>query len=279
MTASLSNSTMKISICNELFENWDWTRICDSVHRLGYEGIELAPFTMAGRAEEISADRRAELRRIAEARQLRIVGLHWLLVGPPGLHITHPQRPVRRRTGQYFKELVSLCADLGGEVMVIGSPKQRNLLPDVSREQAMRYVAEVFQPSLDDAAARGVTLALEPLAPQDTTFIRSAAEAIELIRRVAHPAFRLNLDVKAMSAESEPISEIIRCSAPYLAHVQANDPNLLGPGMGSLDYAPILAALHEARYGGWLSVEPFDFRPGPETIARASLSYLRALGF
>jgi sugar phosphate isomerase/epimerase len=267
---------MKLSICNELFEHWPWPRLCQFVSETGYEGLEVAPFTLAPRAELISPAQRIELRTIAESHHLQIVGLHWLLVGPPGLHITHPDPHVRQQTADYFEQLVSLCADLGGVIMVIGSPKQRNLLDGVTRDQAMLFAKEVFRPCLDSAASRGVTLALEPLAPQDTTFIQSAAEATELIRQINHPSFRLNLDVKAMSAESHPIPRIIRTSARYLAHVQANDPNLQGPGMGSLDYAPIFTALGDIRYSGWLSVEPFNYSAGAETIARASLNYLRS---
>src|SRR5687767_8632780 len=126
---------MKLAICNELFEGWGWERVCDYVKSVGYEGIEVAPFTLAPRANLVSGERRKELRDAAEKRGVRIVGLHWLLakVEPADLYITHPEVEVRRRTGEYFKELVNLCADLGGWVMVIGSPKQRNLMAGVSR--------------------------------------------------------------------------------------------------------------------------------------------------
>jgi sugar phosphate isomerase/epimerase len=194
--------TMKLAICNELFENWPWEKICDVVRSAGYEGIEVAPFTLAGRAEEITPLRRTQLRSAAESRGIEIIGLHWLLVKPPGLYITHPDAAIREATARYFTELVRLCADLGGAVMVIGSPKQRSLLPGVDREQAMGYASEVFTPSLETAAARGVTLAIEPLSTQETDFLSSAAEAVELIERIGHPNFRLQLDVKAMSRSS-----------------------------------------------------------------------------
>lgn len=268
---------MKLAICNELFENRPWEKICDFVRSVGYEGIEVAPFTLAGRAEEVTPQQRARLRSAAESRGIEIVGLHWLLVKPPGLYITHPNTVVRKETARYFIELVRLCADLGGKVMVIGSPKQRSLLPGVDREQAMGYAAEVFTPCLETAAERGVTLAIEPLSPQETDFLTCAADAVELIERIGHPNFRLQLDVKAMSYETKPIPQIIRESAEHLAHFHVNDPNLLGPGMGEIRYEPILAALREAGYGGWLSVEAFDFSYGAEKIARASMEYLRRL--
>ncbi len=266
---------MKLGICNELFENWPWEKICDFASGIGYQGIEVAPFTLAERADLITPQRRAELRGSAESRGLEIIGLHWLLMRPPGLYITHPDAAIRRATARYFVELVSLCADLGGKVMIIGSPKQRNLLPGVRREQAMGYAAEVFTPCLKSAAKRGVTLAIEPLSTRETDFLMCAADAVDLIERIDHPNFRLQLDVKAMSYEYKPIPQIIRESAKYLAHFHVNDPNLLGPGMGEVRYEPIISALREAGYDGWLCVEAFDFNYGAEKIARESAMYMR----
>lgn len=266
---------MKFAICNELFENWAWERVCDYTSSLGYQGLEVSPFTLAERAEDVAPERRRELRQQAETRGLEVLGLHWLLVKPPGLYITSPDAAVRKRTGAYFVELVKLCHDLGGDVMVIGSPKQRSLLPGITREQALAYAQEVFTECLPLAQELGVTLAMEPLGPKETDFLNTAADTIELIDRIAHPNFRLNLDVKAMSAESKPIPQIIRESKAHIAHVQVNDPNLLGPGMGEVRYEPIIAALREVGYDGWLSVEAFDFTAGAERIARESIDYLK----
>jgi sugar phosphate isomerase/epimerase len=266
---------MKFGICNELFENWPWEKICDFAREIGYHGIEVAPFTLAERAEQISPQRRLELRKAAESRGLEIIGLHWLLVKPPGMYVTHTDPAIRGQTADYFVELVKLCADLGGKVMVIGSPKQRNLLPGVRREQAMRYAVEVFSACLDTAAKRGVTLAIEPLTSRETDFLMCATDGVDLIERIDHPNFRLHLDVKAMSAEYKPIPQIIQENAAHLAHFHVNDPNLLGPGMGEIRYEPIIAALRQAGYDGWLSVEAFDFKYGAEKIAAASVDYLR----
>jgi len=266
---------MRFGICNEIFERWPWERVCEYSARLGYQGLEVAPFTLADDAASISQETRSDVRECAERHGIQILGLHWLLVKPAGLYITHPDSFIRRRTGLYFDTLVDLCGDLGGKVMVIGSPKQRNLMNGISREQAVGYAKEVFAPCLDHAAARGVTLALEPLSSIETNFIQTAAEAIDLIEQINHPNFRLNLDVKAMSSEKKPIPEIIRASRKYIAHVQVNDPNLQGPGMGEVKYEPIIAALREVGYDGWLSVEAFDLKPGAETIAEKSIAYLK----
>jgi sugar phosphate isomerase/epimerase len=268
---------MKFAICNELFENWPWEKICSFSREIGYQGLEVAPFTLAEHAAQITPQRRKELRATAEAGGLEIVGLHWLLVKPAGLYVTTPDAALRAKTADYFCDLVELCADLGGKVMVIGSPKQRSLLPGVTREMAMNFAKEVYGKCLGQAAKRNVTLAIEPLTPKETDFLNTAADGIELIERINHPNFRLHLDVKAMSSEAKAIPQIIRESARHLAHFHVNDPNLLGPGMGEVKYEPIIAALREVGYDGWLSVEAFDFKAGAEHIARKSVEYLRAM--
>ncbi|HEX8913550.1 MAG TPA: sugar phosphate isomerase/epimerase family protein [Humisphaera sp.] len=266
---------MRFAICNEIFEGWPWEKVCAFVASIGYTGLEVSPFTLADRAELVTPDRRRELKAQAAARGVEVLGLHWLLVKPAGLYITHTDAEIRRQTAEYFTALVHLCADLGGKVLVVGSPKQRNLLPGVSKDQAMGFAAEVFAPCLAECAKRGVTIGMEPLGPAETNFLNTVGETLELARRINHPNFQLNIDVKAMSSEPKPIPDVIREAAGHIAHVQVNDPNLLGPGMGEVKYEPIVAALREVGYDGWLSVEAFDFRPGAEHIARQSIEYMK----
>ncbi len=265
----------KYAICNEMFEKWPFEKAFALIAECGYTGVEVAPFTLALNVTEVSAARRAEVRRLAEHARLEIVGLHWLLARTTGLYLTTPEVDVRRRTSAYFGELARFCADLSGKVMVLGSPAQRNLLPGVARAQAMQYAADVLSKAMPALEKVGVVLAIEPLSPADTDFIRTAAEGVELMKMVDSPSCRLHLDCKAMATEPTPIPEIIRKFRHEFVHFHANDTNLQGPGFGSLDFVPILKTLREVDYRGWVSVEPFDFLPGPERLARESIRYLR----
>jgi sugar phosphate isomerase/epimerase len=265
---------MKFAICNETFLDWPFERALAFAAECGYTGIEFAPFTMAVDAREISAPRRAEIHRQARAAGLEVVGLHWLLAKTSGYHLTSPDAVVRRRTAAYLQDLARLCRDLGGSLMVFGSPQQRNIPPGVTPEQAFDHAAEVLGESTGTLEETGVTLCVEPLGPADGNFLNTAAEAVRLIEQVGHPNCRLILDCKAMASESLPIPELIRRHAPLLAHFHANDPNMQGPGMGQLDFVPILSALGEVDYQGWVSVEVFDYSPGIERLARESIGNL-----
>ncbi len=266
---------MKFAICNEIFQGWKLEDTFAYAAQAGYDGVEIAPFTLANSVNDISAAERRRIREAAARAGVEIVGLHWLLVKPEGLHLTAPDAALRERTARYFGDLVDGCADFGGRVMVVGSPKQRSVLPGVAPQQAWEWATAVFRDPVKRAEERGVTICFEPLAPAETNFINTAAEAIRFAQQFGSPRFKIILDVKAMCAEAKPIPQIIRESWPHFAHFHANDKNLKGPGFGAVDFAPIAAALAEVGYAGYVSVEVFQFAEGPETIATRSIEYLR----
>ena len=45
---------IKLGICNELFEGWDFGQVCRTVKEIGYDGLEIAPFTLAPRITDLS---------------------------------------------------------------------------------------------------------------------------------------------------------------------------------------------------------------------------------
>jgi sugar phosphate isomerase/epimerase len=272
---------MKLALCNETFEAWrtstgfDFPRVFDYVRSCGYVGVEIAPFTIEQDVFHIPARQRVEISYLAERAGLEITGLHWLLAKTDGYYLTSPDPVVRQKTADYFLELIRLCADLGGVYMVLGSPLQRNLLPGVTKSQALDFAADTLTRTLPMLEKCGVRIALEPLAPSETSFMQTAAEGVELIQKIGAPQqIALHLDCKAMSSEKIPIPELIRQHREHLIYFHANDPNLQGPGFGELSFEPILRSLYEVGYDGWVSVEVFDYAPGVERLATESIQYL-----
>lgn len=267
---------MKFGLCQELFEERPWEDQCRTMAALGYQGVEIAPFTFAPRVTGLSAERRRTIRARAEGHGLEVIGLHWLLAKTEGFHLTTDDAAVRRATAAYLVELAHCCADLGGTILVFGSPAQRSLRPGVTKERAMENAAEVLRAAMPACADRGVTVAFEPLTPKETDFVNTCAEACELMDRVGHPNLKLHQDVKAMlGGESEGIPSLIAEYAGKTVHFHANDTNMLGPGMGETDFVPIFEALLESGYDGYVSVEVFDYTPGADVIARTSIEAMR----
>ena len=268
---------MKLAVCNEFFEGWEVEQVFDYAAEIGCDGVEIAPFTLASTVGRISSRRRTAIRKAAERAGVEVVGLHWLLVKPAGLHISHPDAKVRKRTQEYMKALIRFCSDIGGKVMIHGSPQQRQVERGWDRDACWDRAADVFAGCTDLLKEVGVTYCIEPLTSGETNFITSVGDALRMVAAVDHPNFQTMVDCKAASAETKPHVDVIAEAGKAMRHVHVNDPNRRGPGFGALDFAPILRALRDRAYDGYVSVEVFVFDPDPRTIAARSIGYLKGI--
>ena len=271
---------MRLALCNEVIASMDFAKQCEFARTLGYDGLEVAPFTLDEQPHLIGANARAAIRRAAADAGIAISGLHWLLVKPTGLSITSDDPSVRARTIDVMRRLVDLCADLGGQILVHGSPAQRRLPDGAAAAAASQRGIDAFAAIAGDAARAKVIYCVEPLAPPEANFINDIAQAAKIVAAIGNANLRTMLDCSAASlAEQETLPALIDRWLPtgLLAHIQFNDPNRRGPGQGKVDFAPVLAALQRNNYGGWAAIEPFDYQPdGPAAAARA-IGYLRGI--
>ena len=271
---------MRIALCNEVLAGMPLQRQCEYAAALGYDGLEIAPFTLAASPEKISAAEAAKIRATVEASGLVVTGLHWLLIKPEGLSLTNPDAAVRARTLEVMVRLTGLCAELGGAVLVHGSPKQRQIAPGETREVALSRLRDALAQVALAAARVGVIYCIEPLSKKETALVNTIAEAAELVRSIDHPNLRTMIDCSAAGlTETDSIPSLIDRWLPtgLIAHLQVNDPNRRGPGQGEMKFAPILAALKRHNYAGTIAVEPFDYFPDGPGVAAFSVGYLRGL--
>lgn len=273
---------MRFATCNEPWKDTPIEEVFRIAARLGFEGVEIAPFTLAERVEAIPAARRREILQAARDAGVQIVGLHWLFVSPRGLHLTTPDPAVRRQSADYLKVLADFCGDLGGRVCIFGSPKQRSVEPPTTPEEAWKRARDVFASCADHFAARNVTLCIEALSPRETNFINTVAEAARLADEVGHPNIDIMLDTKALSSMPEGVEATIRKFGRRAKHVHANEPSGKGAGMppGEADppgvnFKTALKALAATGYDRWVSLEPFDYSPDPTTVAKVGLQTLK----
>jgi sugar phosphate isomerase/epimerase len=201
---------MKFSICNEVFENWSWGDTVQTIAEAGYDGVEISPFTLANSVVDISPTERKTLRQQAEDVGIAVAGLHWLFVTPEGLHATTDDPDTRARTTAYLGELIRFCGDLGGKVLIVGSPKQRDVQAGVVYEVAWRRFVDMIVANLDLAAERTVTLCMEAIPTDQGNFCISLAEAVQMVHEVDHPHFQTMFDVHNAHEEKEPLPELVR---------------------------------------------------------------------
>lgn len=269
---------MKFSLCNEVIAKLDFAAQCDMAAKLGYMGLEVAPFTLGEEPHLLSPTQAATYRRESEAAGIEITGLHWLLVTPKGLSITTPDPAVRARTIDVLERLIGLCAAMGGSVLVHGSPAQRAVPPGESWDTARDRALKVFSRIADTAAREGVIYCLEPLARRETDFVNTVAEAVEIVDQIASPAFRTMIDTSAAAAtEAETVPALIDTwlTTGKIGHIQVNDRNRRAPGQGQDPFTPILRSLNRNGYDGIIAVEPFDYIPDGSTTAARAIGYLQ----
>ncbi len=271
----------KLSVCNELYGQTEFAEACRSIKRAGWDGIEIAPFTLMQNATQLPAARRREVRDIIVSEGLRFVGLHWLTVGPEGLQVTTADRAVRRHSWDYVRGLVELCADLRpsgatGGVMVFGSPAQRRTVGGLTRQQAEANYVEGVRSVVPDLEAAGVTLCVEALPLDQCDVIVTLDRAAEIVDEIASPNVQTMFDSHNAVDETEPHDQLAGRHWEKIRHIHVNELDGSYPRPdGGYDFKPVLQVARDREFGGWVSMEVFDFSPGSEEIVNRSIQYLR----
>jgi D-psicose/D-tagatose/L-ribulose 3-epimerase len=211
--------------------------------------IELAPTKVWPNLDEVAVPEARALRQKWADRGLEVVALQAILFGHPELRLFGSDAD-RERLLQYLGGIFRLASELGAGVLVFGSPKNR-LRGDLSPEQALDSAAELFRAAGAAAADQGVTLLIEPNAPQyGCDFITTAAEGAELVARTDSPGFGLHLDAGCMTMAGDDPADAAEYP-PQHFHVSAP---FLGPvTREAVDYRPFAAAL--AAHQGYVSIE------------------------
>ena len=267
---------MKFALCNEVFQEMSIEDGFSKIAEIGYQGVEIAPFTLKDNPLEMNEEDAERCLEAAKSAGIEIVGLHWLMAKSEGLHLTSSDQGMRDAACEYLPKLATLTGQMGGSIMVLGSPQQRNLEHGTVYEDAFTRAVEIILKVAEHAGELGVTLAMEPLSPVETSFLSSSAEARRFISAVNHPACRMHLDMKAMAHEPAGTMATIYEHRWEFSHFHVNDVNHRGPGQGPTDLNAVGRTLKEINYKGWVSVEPFDYHPTPEDCARISLENLKA---
>ncbi|WP_367714716.1 sugar phosphate isomerase/epimerase family protein [Nitratireductor sp. GISD-1A_MAKvit] len=271
---------MKLSLCNEVLRDLPFEEQCRLAAALRYDGLEIAPFTLSDEPASVPLAERRRLRQVAADFGIEITGLHWLLTAPAGLSLTSDNESVASRTRDHMLAMVELCSDLGGSVLIHGSPGQRQLRDAASPERAREIAAAHLAAAADAAARAGVVYCIEPLAPSMDDFVNTVADAVKLVETIGSTGFATMLDTfAAVGGEAEPAEAVLDRYLPggHVRHIHFNDRSKRGPGLGEDRFAPIIDCLVRHNYDGVIAVEPFDYHPDGTGVAAYAAGYVRGL--
>ena len=244
---------MEHAISNIALPPYDHLRELRALSSMGLTGLEVAPSRVWENTYDGLTTRQVNDYRLqAEKSQLRIIGLHSLFFDQPDLGLFKgPDQ--RERSLKFLVHLSGVCRDLGGKTLIYGAGRRRNGIPsNHARSEAIRFMDD-FIPKIEK---HGTILCFEPLGPQDTDFLNSVEETLELVKAINHPALRIQIDAKALVQNDELKEDVFEKVGPYLVHVHANEPDLgiLGTS-NTIDHARIGELLSNIGYDAYVSAE------------------------
>lgn len=234
---------------------------------LGFDAVELfLPGPDAVAVEEIQTLRQKH--RLAVAA----VGTGAGMV-KHGLSLTDPDPEKRRAAREFIRRMIDFGGRLGAPA-ILGSMQGRHG-GEVSREQALDWLAEALREAGQAAIGHGVSFIYEPLNRYETNLFNHAAPATDFLESHGLDGVVLLADLFHMAIEERDIADALRQIGPRLGHVHWADSNRQAMGFGHTDPAPIAAALKETGYDGYLSAEVFP-KPEADVAARQTIESIRA---
>ncbi len=272
---------MKFAICNEMYSKCSIFEVIEHAAKLGYHGVELAPFTLT---EDVASFPVQEQRRIAgyaHDKGIAIAGMHWLFVTPKGLHLTSADKSVRQRTLDFFRKLMEIGVNTGGRILTLGSPGQRSYSKGETEEEAFKRTVDFFAELAPELESQQLLVCLEPLEDDVTNFITSTSSAERIVQAVASPSLGITLDTHFLRWEGEKHSisaaEAFRIAGSSLGHLHIQDDNSRAPGTGNADFTEFIAAVKEIGWQGYISMETFaGEKVGEgEKMAAEGISFLK----
>jgi sugar phosphate isomerase/epimerase len=235
---------------------------CFKAAQLGFDGVEI----FARSAEEIHAK---DLRRLLGDYPLKLAamgtGAGWIV---HKLRLTDPDPETRRRARDYVSAIVDLAGSFGAPA-IIGSMQGR-FEDQISREQALGWLAEALEQLGPRAYAAGIPLLFEPLNRYETNLLNTVTDSVNFLKSLRTRNVKLLCDLFHMNIEEHSIADAVREAGPLVGHVHFADSNRRAVGMGHTECGSISRALHEIGFSGYVSAEAFPL-PNSETAARETI--------
>ena len=264
---------MKLAISNIAWSHSRLGYYLAMIRSLGCDGVELAPSCIWPEPIYASSEERKYIREIINKNNLQLTGFHALLYTRPDLQLFKDRNNLSN-TIRYLQSLSDLCAELGGRVLVLGSPSNRSTR---GRDygQCIEWATEAFFNIAQYSARREIMFCLEPLSPNETDFVDSSIAGLDLVKDVNHPNCRLHLDTKSIINSNEDVDYIVTQCYPYLEHVHVGDPDLMPPGSTGYDHKKFGEALRGLGYEKFVSIEMRKENVVNDSVLAKSIDYVK----
>jgi sugar phosphate isomerase/epimerase len=239
---------------------------CRRASALGFDAVEIFPPSAA-------AIKKSALKEVLDKHGLRLAamgtGAGWLV---RKLSLTSADPGIRTQAKGFIREIIELAGEFEAPA-IIGSMQGR-WEGSVSHQQASNWLAEALEELGGYAATWGQVLLYEPLNRYETNMFNRAGDAAAFLDRLVTRNIRVLADLFHMNIEESSIADALRGTSRYIGHVHFADSNRRAVGFGHTNFAPIIGALREMGFEGFLSAEIFP-SPDSDTAARKTMESFR----
>jgi 5-keto-L-gluconate epimerase len=274
----------KVSACSANFGRADLFQVVDRLAHVGFDGVEITVMYHAI-PSETSPQRRKEIKQYIAKTGLQVSALHFIF--PSGLKMAAEEAGERQKVVDHMVSVMQLSADLEAPVVVVGGGGLRSIPDGMDPTVGLDRVLGVFEQAARRSEALGVTMGFEALNRYETSLGHTLAECCGYVERINSPILKVVGDTFHMNIEEGSLPAAIRSAGPRLAHLHLPDSHRLAPGEGHIDFPPILQALRDIRYTGFVSFEFFWISPrllylptfeACEAEVVRGLAYLKKIG-
>ena len=257
---------MRLAISNIAWDAAEDVAIAKLLQRFGVDAIDVAPGKYFPEITKATTNDITRVRSWWAEHGIEITGMQALLFGTTGLNVFGPPEA----QAAMLEHLAAVCRigdGLGATRLVFGSPKNRDRAG--LTEPEVRAVAIPFFRRLGKIAdSHSVVICLEPNPPcYGANFMTTSAETAQVVKQIAHPAVRMQLDTGALTINGEDPATVLRDCAPLIGHVHASEPDLLPLGDRGTDHGQVGAALGQYLPNSLVSIEMLATKNEPHAVA------------
>lgn len=257
---------MRLAISNIAWDVSEDVDITQLLKRYGVDAIDIAPGKYFPEPAKATDEEIARVKRWWAVRGIEITGMQALLFGTTGLNV-FGSCEVQDAMLEHLTAVCRVGSGLGATRLVFGSPKNRDRT-GLSDELVIEISIPFFQRLGDIAQSYGVMICLEPNPPcYGGNFMTISAETAEIVRRVAHPAIRIQLDTGALTINGENPATVLQNSTMLIGHIHASEPDLVPLGDGGTDHATVAASLRQRLPQHIVSIEMLATKNEPHLVS------------
>ncbi|MEM2931108.1 MAG: sugar phosphate isomerase/epimerase family protein [Thermoproteota archaeon] len=238
---------------------------------LGFKAIEIPGWLQINPLKVSKTD----LKRISELSSsygVSIVASNSIY--PPDFSHASNSEHLRRRSIEYTYRLAEAASEIECPILVWGSGKARSIPFETTREDGCERNLAVLKEAAKAGEEFNVRFGIEPLPKNETNFVNTVEEALELVEKVNSDFVKITADVRHMIREEYDLVESLKKAEGEIIHVHIADNNSRVPGRGIIDFNRLFKCFREMGYRGAMSIEArLEENPGEEL--RSALEILK----